>query len=308
MAEQLPTTQKTGWLGKAAIRFLGRTLPSSSSRRIPWTHPRILAPGLVVLAMTVIALVPQAFAGWFGNGDPMACDLARSAQGPAPGHPFGYDIQGCDLYANVVHGARASISIGLLTTVGTLAIALVLGTLAGYYRGWVDMLISRVMDVFFGFPALVGMIVLLAVWARHDVVSVSAMLILFMWPATTRIMRASVIETMGLDFIQAARGVGAGTWRIMLRHVGLNSVGPVIVLAGLNVGAIITAEAALTFLGVGLKSPTISWGVQLNTAQQYFAVNPHLLIFPSLFLSLTVLAFVMLGDALRDALDPKLAP
>ncbi len=287
--------------------LLGVPVAPRRPRRVAWTRPRLLIPGVIVGLMVLMAIVPQLFAGWFGHGDPRVCQLKLSSQGPTTGHPFGFDIQGCDVYSNVIHGARASISIGLLTTAATLLIAVVLGTLAGYYGGVVDMLISRVMDVFFGFPALVGMIVILSVWDRHDVLGISAMLTLFTWPPLTRVMRASVIETRALDFIEAARGVGVGVPRLLVRHIGLNAVGPVVVLAGLNIGAIITAEAALTFLGVGLQSPTISWGVQLNTAQQYYASSPHLLIFPSIFLTLTVLAFVMLGDALRDSLDPKLA-
>lgn len=286
--------------------LVGVPSPAHRPRRPVWTRPRLLIPGLVVLVMVIMGIVPQLFAGWFGHGNPQACQLALSAQGPSPGHPFGFDVQGCDLYSNVVYGARASIAIGLLTTAATLLIAVVLGTLAGYHGGWVDMLISRVMDIFFGFPALIGMIVVLSVWDRHDVFSISMMLTLFTWPPLTRVMRASVIETRALDFIEAARGVGVGVPRLLVRHVGLNAIGPVVVLAGLNIGAIITAEAALTFLGVGLQSPTISWGVQLNTAQQYYANSLHLLIFPSTFLTTTVLAFVMLGDGLRDALDPKL--
>jgi oligopeptide transport system permease protein len=289
-----------------AAALLGAPVVPGRPRRLVWTRPTLLLPALVVAFMVVIGLAPQLFAGWFGHGDPLECQLRMSSRGPSSGHPFGFDVQGCDLYANVVHGARPSISIGLLTTAATLLIAVVLGTVAGYFGGWVDMLISRVMDVFFGFPALVGMIVILSVWNRHDVLSISAMLTLFTWPGLTRVMRASVIETRSLDYVQAAVGVGVGTTRLLVRHVGLNAIGPVIVLAGLNIGAVITAEAALTFLGVGLQSPTISWGVQLNTAQQYLGGSPHLLVFPSLFLSVTVLGFVMLGDALRDALDPKL--
>ena len=286
--------------------LLGVPVAPRRPRRVPWTRPRLLLPSVIVLLMVVMAIAPQLFAGWFGHGDPLACQLKLSSQGPRSGHPFGFDVQGCDVYANVVHGARASITIGLLTTAATLLVAVVLGTLAGYHGGWVDLLISRVMDILFGFPALVGMIVILSVWNRHDVFGISAMLTLFTWPPLTRVMRASVIETRGLDYIEAARGVGVSTPRLLVRHIGLNAIGPVVVLAGLNIGAIITAEAALTFLGVGLQSPTISWGVQLNTAQQYYASSPHLLIFPSIFLSVTVLAFVMLGDGLRDALDPKL--
>jgi ABC-type dipeptide/oligopeptide/nickel transport system permease subunit len=269
--------------------------------------PRFLLPALLVAIVVALSIAPGVFAGWFGHSDPHACDLTRSAQGPQAGHPFGFDIQGCDLYANVVYGARASIGIGLLTTVGTVGVAVLLGTLAGYYGGAVDLVISRLMDVFFGFPALVGMIVLLSAWNTHTVWSISAMLVLFTWPPLTRVMRASVMATAALTHVQAARSVGVGTLRILTRHVAANSLSPVVVLAGLNVGAIITAEAALTFLGVGLRSPSISWGVQLNEAERYFATDLHLLLFPSLFLSLTVLGFVLLGDVLRDHLDPRFA-
>jgi ABC-type dipeptide/oligopeptide/nickel transport system permease subunit len=268
--------------------------------------PTFVVSAGVVTLFCAMAAFPSLFAGWFGHGDPRVCDTAFSGDGPTSGHPFGLDIQGCDLYANVVHGARASISIGLLATAGTIAIAVVLGSLAGYFGGIVDSLISRLMDVVFGFPALVGMIVILQAWNKHSVLSVSVVLTLFAWPMLTRVMRASVLATANLDYVTAARSIGAGPLRIMRRHIGRNAVGPVAVLAGLNVGTIITAEAALTFLGVGLKSPTISWGVQLNEAQRYVATDLHLVIFPSLFLSLTVLSFVLLGDAIRDALDPRL--
>ncbi len=269
-------------------------------------RPTFAIPAFVVLVFCAMAAFPQLFAGWFGHADPRDCNLAQSAAGPTSGHPFGFDVQGCDLYANTIHGARASISIGLLATLGTIVIAVVLGSLAGYLGGIVDTVISRLMDVMFGFPALVGMIVVLSAWNKHTVFSISAVLVLFAWPGLTRVMRASAMATANLDYVTAAQSIGAGPLRILTRHIGLNSIGPVAVLAGLNVGAIITAEAALTFLGVGLRSPTISWGVQLNEAERYFITDLHLLIFPALMLSATVLSFVLLGDALRDALDPKL--
>lgn len=269
-------------------------------------RPAFAVSGAIALLVCAMAAVPQAFAGWFGEGDPRRCDLVDSGLPPAPGHPFGFDIQGCDLYANVVYGARSSVLIAVLVTAGMMLIAVVLGSLAGYFRGWVDGVISRVMDVFFGFPALVGMIVLLQTATVHNELTVSAVLILFGWPVLARVMRASVLETATSEYVAAARGVGAGTPRILLRHVLPNAFGPVAVLAGLNVGGVIASESALTFLGVGLQTPAISWGVQLNTAQQYFSSAPHLLLFPSIFLTVTVLSFVLLGDALRDAFDPRL--
>lgn len=267
--------------------------------------PRFAVPGFFVVLFCAMAIAPEAFAGWFGHGNPHACNLASSGAGPRAGHPFGFDIQGCDLYSNVIYGARASLSIGLLTTAGALLIAILLGGLAGYHGGLVDSLISRLMDVFFGFPVLVGMIVILETFNVHNIATVSAVLIGFNWPVMTRIMRGSVLATVNLEYVTAARGLGAGTWRILTRHVLPNAIGPVAVLASLNVGGVITAESALTFLGVGLQAPEISWGVQLNTAQQYFTTHLNLLIFPALFLSVAVLSFVLLGDAARDSLDPN---
>jgi oligopeptide transport system permease protein len=269
-------------------------------------RPLFVVPAVFVLLLCAMAIAPQAFAGWFGHGDPRRCELANSGLGPRSGHPFGFDIQGCDLYANVVYGARDSISIGLLTTAITLVVAVVLGSIAGYYGRYVDGVVSRVMDVFFGFPLLVGMIVVLEMFTVRSVFSVSLVLALFSWPALTRIMRSSVLSTRNLEYVTAARELGAGSPRILVRHVIPNSIMPVAVLTSLNVGGIITAEAALTFLGVGLKAPSISWGVQLNTAQQYFTTHLNLLIFPALFLSIAVLSFVLLGDCLRDVFDPKL--
>ncbi|MEV5894297.1 ABC transporter permease [Nonomuraea fuscirosea] len=292
------------------------TLASASAEAPPAGRPGLLAKlrrrpafaisSAIALVVCAMAAVPQAFAGWFGSGDPRKCDLVNSGLPPAPGHPFGFDIQGCDLYSNVVYGARSSVLIALLVTAGMIVVAVVLGSLAGYFRGWVDAVISRVMDVFFGFPALVGMIVLLQAASTHNEWTVSAVLILFGWPVLARVMRGSVLETATSEYVAAARGVGAGTARILLRHVLPNALGPVAVLTGLNVGGVIASESALTFLGVGLQTPAISWGVQLNTAQQYFVTSPHLLIFPSIFLTVTVLSFVLLGDSLRDAFDPRL--
>jgi ABC-type dipeptide/oligopeptide/nickel transport system permease subunit len=268
-------------------------------------NPRISIPAGVVLLVLLVAAVPSAFAGWFGSGDPRACDLNNSGAGPGAGHPFGLDIQGCDLYSNVVYGTRSSVTIGFSVTAGCVLIALLLGCLAAYYRGIVDAAVSRTMDVFFGFPALVGQVVILNTLQKRNVLVVSAVLILFAWPAMTRLMRSAALATVDLDFVKAARGLGAGPIRVIVRHVLPNSFAPILAVASLGIGGMITAESALTFLGVGLRAPSISWGVQLNQAQDSFRDHLHLLLFPALFLSVTVLAFVMLGDALRDAFDPR---
>ncbi|MGW2133496.1 ABC transporter permease [Streptomyces coelicoflavus] len=261
--------------------------------------------GSGVLLLVLVAAAPGLFAGWFGHGDPTVCDLTRSARGPSAGHPFGYDVQGCDLYANVVHGARASLGVGFLATAAALAVALVLGCLAGMAGRIVDSVVSRLTDVFLGFPFLLGAVVVLNTLPTRDIPTVAAVLVLFGWPAMTRVVRASVRSVREADYVVMARSLGAGPWDIVRRHVLPNALTPVLVLATITVGGVIVAEAALTFLGVGLQSPSISWGLQLAGAQNSFRTHPHLLIFPGLFLSFTVFVLITFGDTVRDALDPR---
>lgn len=285
-------------------------LAPSSLLRDAWRdlrrNPVFIGAGVVVLVMLAMAAVPQLFAGWFGHGDPYVCNLRSSAGSPSAGHPFGFDKQGCDLYANVIYGARASISVGLLVSASNLIVAIIAGSIAGYYGKIVDALISRVIDIFFGFPFILGALVILSVVTVRNVWTVSLILALFGWPALARLMRSTVIGVKDNEYVVAARAMGASNWRLISRHIIPNSIAPIMVLTTLNIGGIIVAEAALTFLGVGLRSPAISWGLELSTAQSYFQSSPHLLVFPSLFLSVTVLAFILLGDAVRDALDPRL--
>ena len=269
-------------------------------------NPLFVIASAVIALMVALAVAPSVFAGLFGNGDPRACELAQSNLGPSGGHPFGFDQQGCDLYANVIYGARPSIVIGVTTTLGAAALALVLGTLAGYYGGWVDGLVSRLTDVFFGLPFLVGAIVILNTFPERTLWTVTLALVALGWMTMTRVVRASTITVGHQDYVTAARALGANDLRIMRRHVVPNAIAPLIILATLTVGYVIAAEATLTFLGVGLQLPSISWGLLLSEAQTSFEDHPHLLIFPGIFLSATVLSFILLGDAVRDALDPKL--
>lgn len=277
-------------------------------RRTAWSRlrrrPSFWIVSAVAAFVVILAAVPQLFAGLFGNGDPLVCDLANSGAGPRSGHPFGFDIQGCDLYANVVFGARNSVSIGLLVTAVSLVIAVALGSLAGFYGTLVDTVASRLADVFFGFPFLLGAIVVLSTVSTRNVLSVSLTLALFTWPVLMRLMRSSVLQVREAEFILGVRSLGASDARIIWHHILPNAIAPVIVISTITVGTVISAEAALTFLGVGLEYPAISWGLQLATAQQSFQAHPHLLIFPGLFLSATVLSFVLLGDMLQAALDP----
>ncbi|WP_399880183.1 ABC transporter permease [Streptomyces sp. BBFR51] len=299
----------TDTLTAPADKSPGGSAPPVSSGGAGWRalrrRPAFLLTGGGVLLLVLVAAAPGLFAGWFGHGDPTVCDLTHSAQGPSAGHPFGYDVQGCDLYANVVHGARASLGVGFLATAVSLAVALVLGCLAGMAGRIVDSVVARLTDVFLGFPFLLGAIVVLNTLTTRDIPTVAAVLALFGWPTMTRVVRASVRSVREADYVVMARSLGAGPWDIVRRHILPNALTPVLVLATITVGGVIVAEAALTFLGVGLQSPSISWGLQLAGAQNSFRTHPHLLIFPGLFLSFTVFVLITFGDTVRDALDPR---
>jgi oligopeptide transport system permease protein len=268
-------------------------------------RPQFVVAAVLLLILLTIAVAPSLWAGLFGNGDPTVCDLSDSALGPTSGHPFGYDVQGCDVYANVIHGARSSLAVGFLSTAMAFVIAVVLGSLAGMYGGFLDSLIARITDVFLGFPFVLGAVVVLTTFSTRTVFSVSVVLALFVWPTMARLTRAAVRQVRDADYVVAARSLGAGDWRIIRRHVLPNTIAPVLAVASLTVGGVLVAEATLTFLGIGLQPPVISWGLQLAAAQQQFGVAPHLLVFPAVFLFVTVLALVTAGDALRDAFDPR---
>jgi ABC-type dipeptide/oligopeptide/nickel transport system permease subunit len=265
-------------------------------------NPLFVGPAVVIGLFTVMAVAP----GLFTRTDPRACDLSHSLLRPSAGHWFGYDLQGCDYYARVVHGARVSMTIGVATAAGTALVAVVLGTLAGFYGGIVDTVIARVTDVWFALPMFLGAVVVLSVLGGGGLPQLTLVLVLFGWPTMTRLMRSAVLSVREMEYVTAARALGAGDLRLMARHVLPNAVAPVIVYGAIRVGIVIAAEATLSFLGLGLQLPAISWGLMISAAQPRVLTAPHLLLFPGLFLSVTVLAFVLLGDALRDAFDPRL--
>ncbi len=269
----------------------------------------------IITVFTVMAIAPQIFvAPSPATHDPFDCSL-RDAEGefqdrlpPSSEHWFGTDVQGCDYYVRVIYGARVSMVVGVAVTAIGALIGLVLGGIAGFWGGWTDNVISRITDVFFAFPFIVGAILLLSVIQGEggrtlgDVVLVIG---LFSWPTISRIFRGSVIQARGQEYVEAARALGASNRRILVRHVLPNAIAPAIVYATITLGVIISVEATLSFLGVGLQLPAISWGLMINTAQTRIAQSPHLLFFPGAALFLIIFAFILLGDAVRDALDPR---
>jgi oligopeptide transport system permease protein len=265
-------------------------------------NPVFLVSALVILFLVFISLWPSAIA----SGSPLKCDLAKAQEGSQPGHPFGYDGQGCDVYTRTVHGARTSVTVGVCATLGVAVLGSVLGGLAGFFGGVWDAILSRVTDVFFAIPVVLGGLVLLSVVTSNTVWPVIGFMVLLGWPQISRIARGSVITVQQNDYVQAARALGASHSRLLLRHITPNAVAPVIVVATIALGTYIALEATLSYLGVGLKPPTVSWGIDISAASPHIRNAPHALLWPSGALAITVLAFIMLGDAVRDALDPKL--
>ncbi len=274
-----------------------------------------VAVGLITL-FTVMAIVPQVFvAPSPATHDPTDCRLRDDAGEfqdrlrPSREHWFGTDMQGCDYYARVIYGARVSIIIGLGVTILAGILGVILGGISGFYGGATDQAISRFVDILFAMPFLVIAILFLNAIATPGTRNLGHVLLVlgvFGWPTLSRIFRASVIQARGQDYVEAARALGASNGRILVRHVFPNAIAPTIVYATIAIGGVIAAEATLSFLGVGLQLPAISWGLMINTAQTRLLTDPHLLFFPGLALSLTVLGFLLLGDVVRDALDPRL--
>jgi oligopeptide transport system permease protein len=275
-------------------------------------NPLFWISSALILLFVVMAAVPQLFT----STDPYTADLSRAREKPSlDGGWFGYDSQGYDVYARTIYGARASILVGVLATLATTLLGGLIGLIAGFRGGWLDGVLARVGEIFFALPLLLGGILFLYTFPNDletplivQVLKIVAFLALLGWPNIARLMRSSVLQVKPNDYVQAARALGASNSRIIYRHILPNSLAPVIIVATINLGVYISVEATLSFLGIGLQPPAISWGTAISDASAIglIRVAPHMLLFPSIFLSLTVLAFIMLGDAIRDALDPKL--
>jgi len=274
----------------------------ADARRQLLRDPVFLIAAVYLLIVASMAAVPALWT----NQDPRDCNVQRTRIPPSWEHPFGFNNLGCDYYAHAIYGARPSLQVAIFATLGIVLVGGVSGLVAGYFGGWADAIISRIVDIFFSLPVLLGAIVFLTVIKRQNVLSLTVVLVSLGWTTIARIMRGSVLSSKGLDYVQAARAMGAGHGRLMFRHILPNAVAPMVVYATITLGAFVSIEATLTYLGVGLQPPEESWGIMISQHQVYFLDNPWLLIFPCGLLVGTVLSFILIGDALRDALDPKL--
>jgi ABC-type dipeptide/oligopeptide/nickel transport system permease subunit len=257
---------------------------------------QLLVAAVLLTVLGLMAVAP----GLFTDADPRDCDLADSLVPPSWGpHPFGYDLLGCDYAAQTIYGARTSLLLAVTVVVGAGLVALVLGTVAGYAGGLVDAVISRVTDVWSGIPLILGGIVLLSGSYDRGLRQVIVVLVAFSWPPMVRVMRSSTQQVKEYDYVTSARALGAGPVRLLRRHIVPNALRPLVVFASAYAGVLISAEAILTFAGVGLQRPAQSWGILLFQAQDRILQAPHLLIFPGAFLVAAVLGFVLLGEGLQ---------
>lgn len=264
-------------------------------------RPLFIIGAVIALFFIFVAIAPDVVS----STNPKFCELGNSMDGPSGSHWFGFDRQGCDIYSRVIHGARASVVVGVVGTALVVLVGGVLGALAGFYGGVWDALISRVVDIFFAVPFLLGAIVGMQAFSERSVWVVAGVLAAFGWPQVARIMRGSVISLRSSEYVTAARALGASRLKTLTSHVIPNALPPVIVIATITLGTFIGAEATLSFLGIGLDPSVVSWGGDINKAQSSLRTAPEVLLYPAGALSLTVLSFIFLGDALRDALDPK---
>ena len=256
--------------------------------------------GAVIVLVTVLAAV---FGPWLAPFDPTSQELALRLEGPTGAHWFGLDELGRDIFARVLSGARISLLVGLVVVSVSSLVGIVLGSVAGYFGGWIDEAISRIVDILLAFPGLLLAIALVAVLGP-SLTNVVLALSLIGWVGYARLVRGQVLRSRELEFVQAARALGATTPRILARHVIPTTLPAVTVQATLGMGGAILAEAALSFLGLGVQPPTPSWGTMLSYGRGHLLDAPHLTIFPGLAIAVLVLGFNFLGDGLRDRLDP----
>jgi ABC-type dipeptide/oligopeptide/nickel transport system permease subunit len=238
--------------------------------------------------------------------DPFGIDLINSLQPPSPQHWFGTDIQGRDVWARLVYGARVSLSVGIISQGIALSLGVILGLLAGYYGKWVDEVVMRLADVTLAFPTLLLLIALVAA-LQPSLTVVFATIGLVGWAGMARLVRGQVLVVRELEFVQAERALGARDIRILTRHILPSVVAPVVIAATLGVAGAIMAESSLSFLGLGVQPPTPSWGSMIADGRDLSQLRhaPWTSVFPGLAIGAAVLGFNLLGDALRDALDPR---
>lgn len=262
-------------------------------------NPQTLIGGLIVAAIVVIALLAPVLAPY----DPNLPNPDQLYQPPSPAHPMGTDEIGRDILSRMIYGARISLTVGLATMLLAGVIGISLGAISGYFGGRLDVVIMRLADTFQAIPGLVLAIGILAVLGA-GLSRVVLAIALTSWVAYSRVVRGSYLALKEQQFVEAAHAVGVRTPTVIVRHILPNAIGPILVILTLNVAGAILTEAALGYLGLGVSAPTATWGSMLVQGQRLIRVAPHVAIFPGIAIFLTALSFNLLGEGLRDILDP----
>jgi peptide/nickel transport system permease protein/oligopeptide transport system permease protein len=294
--------EATGAGGEGLVDAIAAARPLRADvwRRFNGNRAAVIGLGFLILLGLVAIFAP--LIAPYGYAERTA---GAYRDGPSWHHLFGTDTIGRDMFSRVVFGARVSLKIGLIATFMTVVIGVFLGAVAGFFGGILDTIIMRLTDVFLAIPYIVLAVAIASVFGRGEN-TVILVLGLTGWLGINRIVRASFLSLKQLEYVEAARALGYSRWRLMFRHMLPNALQPIIVYATIEVGTIILAEAALSFLNVGPVDPTPAWGLMVADGKGALSVAPHLMFFPGMAIFLTVLALVFVGDGLADALDPKL--
>lgn len=275
-----------------------------SQRRRTWRRFARHKGALIGIGFIILLIIVALTCQWIAPYDPNKTNLKLRGHGPSWEHWFGNDDIGRDILSRIMYGARVALLVGICSTTIAVSIGVLVGSMAGYFGGWVDFTLSRLIDTLMAFPILALLLTLSAVLGpslRNVIIIVGVTF----WASYARVIRAEVLSLRERDYVLAAQASGASDRRIILQHIVPNAIGPVIILASLAVGGVIIFESALSFLGMGISRPTPSWGTMLSDGRDHIRNYPHIAIFPGLAIAFTVLAFNLIGDGLRDALDPR---
>jgi peptide/nickel transport system permease protein len=262
---------------------------------------KLIFSGLIIF---LIMMVQALGANWISPYEPFKQNYRETLQGPSWQHPFGTDRFGRDILSREIHGARISLRVAVISILAALVVGGMFGLVAGYFGGWIDLVISRCMDIFFSFPAMFLAIALAAMLGNGEGNATLAIAIVYM-PLFARIIRGSVLTEREQEYVTASMALGASTVRIIFGQILPNVISPTVVQAAICMSYAILIEAALSYLGLGIQPPIPSWGTMLNEGRTYLEVAPWISIFPGLAIMLAVLAFNLMSDGFRDVLDPR---
>ena len=257
------------------------------------------------LGIVIVLILIAIFASFIAPYNPIERVKEESSLSPSRIHLFGTDLLGRDIFSRVIYGSRISIVVGVVAVGISVVIGLFLGALSGYFGNIPDAFIMRIADIFFAFPYILGAIAIMTVLGP-GIVNIFIAIGVLGWASFARIFRGSILSIKNKEYIEAAKALGASNYRIITKHIFPNAFAPIIVYATMNIGTAIIVEAALSFLGLGVQPPTPAWGKMLSESLDYIDIAPWMMLFPGLAIVITVLGFVLLGDGLRDAFDPRL--